>query len=51
MTKIVSPTRDKVRAWNRTDRVGNVTTDVALEDAKADDARAEDFDALVPPGG
>ena len=34
-----------------TDWVGNFTTDVALEDTKADDAKTGDFDALLLHGG
>lgn len=45
-TLVVSPKTDKVRGWNFTDWGDDVKVDVALEQAKA-----EDFDALLLPGG
>jgi len=45
-TKIVSPTGSKVKAWDMTDWGSKFSSDVALKDAKADD-----FDALLLPGG
>jgi protease I len=45
-TAVVSPQTDKVRGWNRTDWGESVPVDVPLERA-----RAEDFDALLLPGG
>lgn len=45
--KIVSPSKAKeIKAWNHTDWGKTVAVDVPL-----DQARAEDFDALVLPGG
>ena len=45
-TKIVSPAGKKVKAWDMTDWGSKFSTDVPL-----DDARADDFDALLLPGG
>ena len=45
-TRVVSPKTDKVRGWNYTDWGDDVKVDVTLEQAKA-----EDFDALLLPGG
>jgi len=45
-TRIVSPAGRKVKAWAKTDWGSKFSTDVAL-----DDARPEDFDALLLPGG
>src|SRR5690349_2067181 len=45
-TSIVSPKTDKVRGWNFTDWGEELTVDVPLAQAKA-----EDFDALLLPGG
>lgn len=45
-TRVVSPKTDKVRGWNYTDWGDDVKVDVTLEQA-----RAEDFDALLLPGG
>ena len=45
-TSIVSPKKDKVRGWNFTDWGGELTVDVPLAQAKADE-----FDALLLPGG
>ncbi len=44
--EIVSPEADKVRGWNHTKWGDEVRVDVPL-----DTARAEDFDALLLPGG
>jgi protease I len=44
--KIVSPEKGHVRGWQHTDWGESVAVDVPLEQAKADD-----FDALVLPGG
>jgi protease I len=44
--KIVSPGKDEIKGWNYTDWGQTVKVDVPLEKA-----RAEDFDALVLPGG
>lgn len=44
--KIVSPGKDQIKAWKFTDWGQTVKVDVPL-----DKARAEDFDALVLPGG
>lgn len=43
---IVSPQRKKVKGWNHTSWGDEFDVEVSL-----DDARAEDFDALVLPGG
>jgi protease I len=45
-TAIVSPEQGKVKAWNHTDWGDQFNVDVPLSDAKADE-----FDALVLPGG
>jgi protease I len=45
-TSIVSPESGKVKGWKLTDWGDELPVDVALEDAKADD-----FDALLLPGG
>jgi protease I len=45
-TRIVSPKRDRVRAWNFTDWSIELPVDVGLDQAKP-----EDFDALLLPGG
>jgi len=45
-TKIVSPSGKIIKAWKTTDWGSKFTTDVALDDAKPDD-----FDALLLPGG
>ena len=45
-TSIISPKRDVVRGWNFTDWGDNFAVDVVL-----DQARPEDFDALLLPGG
>ena len=45
-TKIVSPKSRRVRAWNFTDWSIELPVDVELEQAKP-----EDFDALLLPGG
>lgn len=43
---IVAPQAGKVRGWDKTDWGGQVNVDLTLEEAKP-----EDFDALVLPGG
>lgn len=45
-TTIVSPKKDRVRSWQHTDWGKDFPVDVPLDKAKADD-----FDALVLPGG
>lgn len=45
-TKIVSPKHQRVRAWNLTDWSIELPVDVELDQAKP-----EDFDALLLPGG
>ena len=45
-TRIVSPKNDQVRGWNFTDWGDKFPVDVHL-----DKARADDFDALLLPGG
>jgi protease I len=45
-TRVVSPRRERVRGWNFTEWGDEVSVDVPL-----DRARAEDFDALLLPGG
>jgi len=45
-TKVVSPAGSKVKAWNMKDWGSTFNRDVALSDAHADD-----FDALLLPGG
>jgi protease I len=45
-TKVVSPKRDRVRGWNFTDWGKELAVDTPLDQAKAND-----FDALLLPGG
>ena len=45
-TKIVSPAKGEVQGWNHFDKADKFPVDVPL-----DQARAEDFDALMLPGG
>jgi protease I len=45
-TRVVSPKKDKVRGWNFTNWGDEVKVDVPLEQAKP-----EEFDALLLPGG
>ncbi|HEX4784220.1 MAG TPA: type 1 glutamine amidotransferase domain-containing protein [Candidatus Sulfotelmatobacter sp.] len=45
-TKVVSPAGKKVKGWNHKEWGNEVPVDVALESAKA-----EEFDALLLPGG
>src|SRR5947209_935884 len=45
-TQIVAPAGTKVKAWDMTDWGSQFSRDVALSDARADD-----FDALLLPGG
>jgi protease I len=45
-TFIVSPAKDEVQGWNHFDKADRFHVDQAVEDAKA-----EDFDALLLPGG
>jgi protease I len=45
-TKLVSPADSKVKAWDMTDWGSKFTVDIALTDARPDD-----FDALLLPGG
>jgi protease I len=45
-TSVVSPKKDKVRGWNFTDWGQELAVDVPLEQAKP-----EEFDALLLPGG
>jgi protease I len=45
-TSIVSPAGSKVKAWDMTDWGSKFKRDIALSDARADD-----FDALLLPGG
>jgi protease I len=45
-TSIVSPESGQVKGWKKTDWGDELPVDVPMEDAKADD-----FDALVLPGG
>jgi protease I len=45
-TRIVSPKDEQVRGWNYTDWGGEFPVEVRL-----DDARPQDFDALLLPGG
>src|SRR5687768_13800920 len=45
-TRVVSPRKDKVRGWNMTNWGEEVKVDVPLEQAKP-----EEFDALLLPGG
>lgn len=46
ITQVISPARDKVKGWNHTQWGNQVPVDVPLESAKA-----EDYDALLLPGG
>lgn len=46
ITKIVSIEKDKVKAWDKTDWGKEYTVDVHI-----DNAQANDFDAIVLPGG
>ena len=45
-TRIVSPRSERVRGWNSTDWGDTLPVDVPL-----DEAQAQDFDALLLPGG
>src|SRR4030088_3838888 len=45
-TRIVSPAKNEVQGWNHFDKADKFKVDVAL-----DDADANDFDALLLPGG
>ena len=45
-TKIISPTRGKVKGWKQMNWGDELPVDMTL-----DEARAEDFDALMLPGG
>ena len=45
-TQVVSPKTGEIRGWNHTDWGRSVNVDIAL-----DGARAEDYDALLLPGG
>jgi protease I len=45
-TKVVSPAKKRVRSWDFTDWGKKISVDVPL-----DEARADDFDALLLPGG
>jgi protease I len=45
-TEVISPTEGKVRGWNHTEWGSEVPVDVSLKSAKA-----EDFHALLLPGG
>ncbi len=45
-TQVVSPSEEKVRAWNFTDWGDGIDVDVPLTEARADN-----FDALLLPGG
>jgi protease I len=45
-TQIVSPAKDEVQGWNHFDKAERFHVDVPLEQAKVDD-----FDALLLPGG
>jgi protease I len=45
-TKIISPVKDEVQGWNHFDKADKFTVDVPLEQA-----RSEDFNALLLPGG
>src|SRR4051812_24228814 len=46
ITKIVSPAKDEVEGWNHYDKGDKFPVEVSLEQANA-----EDFDALLLPGG
>ena len=45
-TKVVSPQADRIKGWDFTDWGDEVSVDLSL-----DKARADDFDALLLPGG
>ena len=45
-TEIVSPAQDEVQGWNHFDKGDRFNVDVDIEEAKA-----EDYDALLLPGG
>ena len=45
-TEIVSPAQDEVQGWNHFDKGDRFSVDVEVEEAKA-----EDYDALLLPGG
>jgi protease I len=45
-TKVVSPKEDRIKGWDFTDWGDEVSVDLPL-----DQARADDFDALLLPGG
>jgi protease I len=45
-TSVISPVHGKVKGWNHTDWGDDVTVDVLLSEAKP-----EDYDALLLPGG
>jgi protease I len=45
-TKVVSPTEKKIKGWNHTDWGKEVPVDLSLDSANADD-----YDALLLPGG
>jgi protease I len=45
-TRVVSPKRDRIRGWNFTNWGDEVPVDMTL-----DQARPQDFDALLQPGG
>ncbi|MBV8854234.1 MAG: type 1 glutamine amidotransferase [Sinobacteraceae bacterium] len=45
-TRIVSPAQDQVQGWNHYDKADKFTVDVKLDQAQADE-----FDALLLPGG
>jgi protease I len=45
-TTLVSPAQGQVQGWNQFEKADRFTVDVALEDA-----RSQDFDALLLPGG
>lgn len=45
-TEIVSPAQDEVQGWNHFDKADRFHVDVPLDEAKADD-----YDALLLPGG
>ena len=45
-TEIVSPAQDEVQGWNHFDKADRFNVDVPVAQAKADD-----YDALLLPGG
>jgi protease I len=45
-TRVVAPNQDRIRGWNHTEWGDEVPVDVSL-----DRARAQDYDALLLPGG